>query len=79
MALSDAVAEKARKGPPCTVCFAMERLPAEESAALVQMLSDTGWRYTQISEELHKIGWDISNHTLGHHARGHCSARVKLR
>lgn len=81
MALSDAVAQRPVKGPPCTVCSALETLPASEAAALQLMLTDPEYRYSQISDELAKpdVGIDIAPYTIGNHVRGRCKARVRLR
>lgn len=81
MAISDLVvsSEKVRKGPPCTVCEAIERLPEKDSAALVRLLSDPTVRYTELSSALAGEGLDLGASTLSRHSRGRCEARTKLR
>lgn len=82
MAISDITArtdEKARKGPPCSVCGLLESLPDTERQALLTLLGDTGWRYSSISRELLAEGYDIADSSLSRHARGDCRARTKLR
>jgi hypothetical protein len=63
------------------VCEALGRLPEDEQAALLRLLSDRGVRYTELSASLAQpeIGLDLSAGTLSRHARGRCEARTKLR
>ena len=80
MAIRDITEQtKTRKGPPCTVCETLHRLPAEEATALRSLLADPTWRYTRLSDELAKEGVDIASGVLSWHARGRCAAREKLR
>ena len=83
MAISDLttvepVAE-ARRGPSCAVCLALDTLPADESTALVALLSNSAWRYQGLSEVLEGEGLDLPAQVLSRHARGRCAARTKLR
>lgn len=77
--IADRAGPKARKGPPCSVCTLLDRLPDAEREALLQLLRDPEWRYADIARELMTEGYDLSAYTLGHHARGDCAARTKLR
>ena len=80
MAISDITEQtKVRKGPPCTVCETLGRLPQEEAAALRALLADPTWRYTKLSDELAKEGVDLASGVLSWHARGRCAARERLR
>ena len=80
MAIRDITEQtKVRKGPPCTVCETLERLPAEESTALVVLLSDPTWRYTALSDALREEGVDLTPFMLSRHTKGQCAARSKLR
>jgi hypothetical protein len=81
MGIADLVVstEKVRKGPPCSVCEALNRLPEDEAAALVRLLSDPAVRYTELSAALAGEGLDLADGTLSRHARGRCEARTKLR
>jgi hypothetical protein len=81
MGIADLVVStsKVRKGPPCSVCEALGRLPEDEQAALLRLLSDHTVRYTELSAALAGEGLDMSAGTLSRHARGRCEARTKLR
>lgn len=85
MAIADIAASKpgmAVKGPTCQVCIELARLPRDEAAGLLALLSDPGWRYTELSERLRHdpdTPLDIPSTTLARHARGACAAKVKLR
>ena len=70
---------KVRKGPPCSVCEALDRLSEDDGAALTRLLSDPAVRYTELSSALMGEGLDLSAGTLSRHARGRCEARTKLR
>lgn len=85
MAIADIAASKPRqavKGPTCQVCIELARLPESEAAGLIALLSDPGWRYSELSEQLRAdpdTPLDIPATTLARHARGGCAAKVKLR
>ncbi len=82
MAISDLAQQQpttAMKGPSCSVCQQLDTLPADESAALLGLLRDPRWRYQELSDALAKEGIEIASYSLSRHARGHCSARSKLR
>jgi hypothetical protein len=76
---------KVRKGPQCEVCKEITRLEREEPAeakALIAHLSNPLWRFTDLSDALHeatKGRTNLPEYSLARHARGQCSARVKLR
>lgn len=70
---------KARKGPQCDVCRALDELPESESEALLALLKDPGWQYTLLSDALREQGVDLPHFSLSRHARGQCAARTKLR
>ena len=73
---------KVRKGPPCEVCAFIESLDDDNASAMLDLLSDSTVRYTAISAAL-AIDADtpaeLSAFSLSWHARGKCSAKVKLR
>ena len=83
--ISDIVNEDATsavKGPSCSVCKALADLPDTEAAALRQLLADPRWRYSELSDRLEAdpdTPLRIHSGTLARHARGHCSARERLR
>ena len=78
--LLNATNTQPRKGPPCTVCQLLERLPNEDRGALVTLLSDPGVRYTWLADQLREQGIaDVDAAAFGRHSRGACCARVKLR
>lgn len=79
MAISDLSPTAATKGPPCTVCRALKRLPSKDSKALRAHLSNPEWRFTELSDALFEEGLDIKAHSLARHARGDCTARERLR
>jgi hypothetical protein len=88
MAISELAKNRAtqpRKGPGCTVCLALAELPDIEAAALLALLRDKSWRYSEIAERIRidedTPAWvrDIDGRTYARHAGGRCSARVKLR
>lgn len=85
MAIGDIAASKptaAVKGPPCSVCQALETLPVGEAVALRALLADKTWRYTELAERLAAdpdTPLDIPHGTLARHAKGRCAARDKLR
>lgn len=80
MAIRDITEQtKIRKGPPCSVCETLGRLPAEEATALRALLTDPTWRYTKLSDELRSEGVDLEPFVLSRHARGKCAARERLR
>lgn len=66
----------------CSVCRALDSLPADEADALRSLLADPTWRYQALSEALAD---DPDNpqtlpaDALARHARGGCSRREKLR
>lgn len=70
---------KTKKGPPCSVCETLARLPETEADALRALLSDPAWRYTTLSDELRTEGIELAPFVLSRHARGGCGAREKLR
>ncbi len=82
MAISDLAQQQpttAIKGPSCSVCQQLDTLPDVEADALTGLLKDPRWRYQELSDALAKEGIDIAAYSLSRHARGHCSARSKLR
>lgn len=87
MALSNLTKEPgpSKRGPDCTVCAALKELPKKQAALLLGALQNPRWRYSEIADEIAADetlpDWirAISQHTLGHHARGNCRARTKLR
>lgn len=80
MAIADITEQaKVRKGPPCSVCEVLADLPDTEAAALRSLLADKTWRYTALSDELHREGVELAPFVLSRHAKGGCAAREKLR
>lgn len=80
MAIADLAAPSTRsKGPTCSVCLALDTLPDDEAAALRRLLSDRGWRYTELSDALATQGLVLGAHVLARHARGQCQGAEKLR
>ena len=70
-----------KRGPTCTVCVALQLLPKDDAAVLTGWLTDPNVPYTKISEQTED---DDDTPTLGaselsRHARGRCSAGVRLR
>ena len=83
MALSD-LAERADTTPwrTCVACHALDNAAPEQAKLLRELLANPAVRYTALSTELASDPeWllDIDPQTLARHARGHCSAREKLR
>lgn len=78
-------ASVSRKGPSCTVCAALDELPADDAAGLLSLLKNRAWRYTEIAERIaadeDTPEWvrNIHHSTYARHAKGSCSARTKLR
>lgn len=82
MAIADLYAAGApgiTKGPSCSVCILLADLPDGEADALRQLLSDPLWRYSSLADALAAEGHKIAAFTLARHARGQCSAGVKMR
>lgn len=80
-ALADKPAPHVMKGPRCTVCMALDSLPAEDASVLRGWMSDPGWTYVQIADETHA---DPDTPTLAiaairRHATGQCARREYLR
>lgn len=67
------------KGPPCGVCTLLNELPPDEASALLELLRDKTWRYSDLAEALRGEGHAVGSHTLARHAGGKCSAGVKCR
>lgn len=71
-----------RPGPKCRVCVALETIPKSEAEALVAMLSDPRWHYTDIATLIANdkdTPLDIDEKSYARHAQGKCSARTVLR
>lgn len=87
MAITDlerrSIEKPTKGGPPrCAVCNALEDLPAEQSAALLGLLSNPNVRYVTLSEELaadKDYPLNLHYESLRRHARGRCAARTLLR
>jgi hypothetical protein len=79
MGIANLTPAKAKKGPMCEVCIALDRLDAKEAAALRGHLANPQWRYTALADALRDEGVDLPAFTLARHARGGCGAREKLR
>lgn len=84
--LANAQPTPTRKGPECTVCDALASLPEDQAEALVSLLSNPRWRYSEIAakvalDEDHPL--NIAHHTYARHAKGECyamrAAGVRLR
>ncbi len=73
------------KGPSCTVCRALDELPDDDAAGLLQLLSDRSRRFTEIADLVYADedtpDWvrKIHHSTYARHAKGHCAAKAKLR
>lgn len=80
MAISDIKKPgKTKHGPTCGVCQALEDLPPKESAALLRLLKDKNWRYTELAERLRAENIDLKHFQIGNHVRGNCDSGTKLR
>lgn len=62
-----------RKGPSCSVCRTLGRLPAPEADALNALMADTRWTYKNLSRALEGNGITLPPHRLAYHARGECT------
>lgn len=73
------------KGPSCTVCRALDELPKDDAAGLLELLSDRARRFTEIADLIHEDedtpDWvrKIHHSTYARHAKGQCAARTRLR
>lgn len=84
MALAD-IAAKAQGSPTphqtCATCHALATLPKSEAKHLRDLLANPKVRYRELADALAAdaesptIPWEA----LSRHARGHCSARERLR
>lgn len=84
MALADIAAKAQQVGIPhqtCATCHALSTLPKSEAKHLRDLLSNPTVRYRELADALAAddesptIPWEA----LSRHARGHCSARDRLR
>lgn len=74
MALSDRLAETPKRstGSPCSVGALLDRLPADEHAALEAMLNELGWSAARIYEAVTAEGHDVGRQTIGRHRSRAC-------
>ena len=59
-------------GMPCSVGALLDRLPADESAALEQMMGPLGWSQSRIYEALAAEGHEVGRQTIGRHRSRAC-------
>lgn len=84
MAVADLIA-KANTVPwqTCAACHAMNSLPDAQAAVLVDLLSNSAIKYSELADEINADpDWPISDldrQALSRHARGRCAAKTKLR
>jgi hypothetical protein len=78
--LIDRQQPKVRKGPPCETCSLLGRLSKDDADSLIRLLSNPDVRYKQLAADLkNEEGIEISDSSLGRHARGDCDAHTRLR
>lgn len=72
--LREALARTAetKKGPPCTMGLWLEGLGKTERAEAEQLLADSAWQHTQVSEALKALGVHVAAPTVSRHRRGVC-------
>lgn len=83
MAVSDLIA-KTQNVPwqTCATCHALNVLPDAQAAILTDLLSNTAIKYSELADEISADpDWpvEVDRQSLSRHARGRCSAKVKLR
>jgi hypothetical protein len=66
-------------GAPCSVGVLLRALPAEESAALRQMLDDPAWSGADIHDAVTGEGYDVGRQTVNRHRRRECRCAKESR
>lgn len=61
-----------KPGLPCSVGALLENLPADEAAALEQMMGPLGWSASRIYEALAAEGLEVGRQTIGRHRSRAC-------
>lgn len=80
MALSDLATRTGTPWQACAACWTLETLPPKRAELLLAALGNKLARYSEIAADLlTEDGIDVDRQALSRHARGQCSARVKLR
>lgn len=72
MSVADLTAKSKPAWRDCAVCHALRELPDDKAAILVDLLSNTQVRYTELSQELAKDPlWrlDLNHQVLSRHVR----------
>lgn len=74
MALSDRLetTPPRRPGLPCSVGALIDKLDAEEAAALNAMMHELGWAARRIYDALSAEGYDVGQQTIGRHRSRSC-------
>ena len=75
MGLEEALAanKTSRKGPVCSICFVISRMPEGDRVVLAQAFDDDTFTSAAITRALKAEGHEVSTHSVARHRRGECS------